>query len=195
MVDLFSELDEFEHNCWQELQKAVHQKRHPWRLAVLSNAVADKVQTRTVVLRSVNAAVKNFRFYTDLRSRKMAAVIKQQVLSWLFYHPQKQLQLTAYTLPTILPTEETTQIWQQLPLHSRKAYATVAAPGSITEIPEDGLPSQFNLKHSEEMINNFAVVDCQALHLEVLQLSRQGQRRAQFIRQPDNSWKANWLIP
>jgi pyridoxamine 5'-phosphate oxidase len=194
-MEVFGDLAAIQDFSWQQLQKAPHQ-RTPVLASMEEPATAS---VRTVVLRRAIPADRMLRFFTDSRSGKMKAVAAGYPLSWLFYHPQKEIQLRIVGLPQILLPAAADEVWSQLSVAGRSAYAATAAPGSRSSLPSDSLPPDFfdrPLNQTEAARENFRVIDTIVHSLEFLQLHRQGHRRARYTWDSGQAnWVGEWLVP
>ena len=74
---------------WQELERCVRDKGHPWRVGVLATTDGEAADARSVVLRDVQAQERTVVFFTDQRSPKVAQMSA---------HPQGTLVLWSAAL-------------------------------------------------------------------------------------------------
>lgn len=196
-MEIFDDLPAIWDFFWQQLQKAPHQKKHPWRTPVLASLDGDQVNQRTVVLRRVGQKERCLRFYSDFRSAKIRQKGEKLHFSWLFYNSSKQIQLRIKTEGAVVDTEELEKIWQGLPVYARSTYAATLPPGTAITYPSDGLPDGFfnqSTPETDVFRKNFAAVDNFITEIEFLQLHREGHRRARWSWE-ENEWKGTWLIP
>ena len=63
-MEVFGHLEQITAFVWDQLVKAPHQKRHPWRIATIANVVGQRVLQRSVVLRKAITNDRMLRFYT-----------------------------------------------------------------------------------------------------------------------------------
>lgn len=198
-MEQFQNLREIIAFCWSELSKAPNQKRHPWRSPVMANQLGLWARVRVVILRKANERSRLIRSYTDLRAGKVANLYENSKVSWLFYHPRKQVQIRVRSEVTIAPGEVTDQLWSSLPVPSRAAYAAQLIPGTKTDAPTNALADDFferDLPGTDYARENFLVLDATVTEMEVLQLHRAGHRRALFTWQETNQdWESHWLVP
>jgi pyridoxamine 5'-phosphate oxidase len=196
-MEIFNDLPAIWDFSWQQLEKAPHQKKNPWRTPVIANIIGGQASQRTVVLRRVDKKGRCLRFYADLRSAKISQKDEKISFSWLFYNAVKQIQLRVHTEGSVVSVEESDKIWDDLPVFARSPYASIQRPGSITAEPRDVLPPDFLTQtpaQTDAARVNFVAVDNWVTALEFLQLHRAGQRRARWSWE-DNSWEGTWLIP
>ena len=195
-MEVFGHLNNIQEYVWQQLSKAPHQKRHPWRTAVIANLVGQRVLQRTVVLRVARASSRLLRLYTDTRSTKIQPLPENDSFSWLFYDNRKQIQLRVQTRAHLITGTEAAEIWATVNPYTIKDYATIAAPGTPSDQPADYYPEQNEEKLRELAQQNFGVLDCFVEEMEFLQLHREGHRRARFWWDLDQqAWQAQWLVP
>ncbi|MDT0608577.1 pyridoxamine 5'-phosphate oxidase family protein [Croceitalea rosinachiae] len=170
-----------------ELITAGNKKGHPFRffsLASMDNH--NNLQQRTVVLRKVSDELELY-FYTDKRSNKVAQLTANQKTSTLFYHPEKLLQLQIQGISSLLRDEkQVQQLWSEIPLNSRKDYATKRSPGSTIA----------NHEEIDYLIeeNNFCVIKIVPKVIEYLRLGNPNHVRIKYTKD-NNKWKGQFLVP
>ena len=190
-MEVFGHLEQITAFVWDQLVKAPHQKRHPWRIATIANVVGQRVLQRSVVLRKAIKNDRMLRFYTDVRSTKIQPLPENDRFSWLFYDPRRQVQLRLQTTACLLDRERAAVLWEEIPAFARKDYASIVPPGTIRE--ELPVAAADPLDGARK---NFGVVDCTIEQMEVLQLHREGHRRAEFQWMSETqSWAGHWLVP
>ena len=182
-------LPEIEAALWRELSRAVRDRHHAWRLATLATVAAnvDGVQpeARIVVLRDCDRDARRLLVYTDARSAKArqaerrpqgVLVVWSESLGW-------QLRLNvALTLHT--SGLQVSSRWAQLKLTpAAHDYLSPLAPGSPLVGGEVPAPERESRGH-------FAVLECQVLSTDWLELHREGHRRARF-----DAEGARWITP
>lgn len=193
-------LEEILQQTWRLLIRGANDKKDPLHLATIGTTNQQTAEIRTVVLRKTDAAKRLLYFYTDFRSEKIQQLTTHPTLSWLFYHPKKNIQLRAYGQAVIHHQNDLTkERWQTLPSYGRKTYGTQQAPSTPLPYADDDLPSlwkvpEIDLAKTEYAYANFAVVTCEITRLEWLHLQRSGHRRALFDF-VDGVWKGEWLVP
>lgn len=119
-------------------------------------------------------------------------------MSWCFWDPRSRIQVSLHG-PTVKLAEEVAQErFKGLSKHGRKSYATISAPGTAVDDPTDGLPEEwdgFELVETDYALNNFTVLQTQAIWMEVLALRREGHRRLRATRSPGSPWELTWVVP
>jgi len=185
---------------WQMLSKGALQKKNPLHTAAIGSIVNQIPQLRTVVLRKTDIASNTLYFYTDYRSNKVQQLTDNPTLSWLFYHPKKNIQIRAIGQAVIHHQDDLTlKQWQSLPTYGRKTYGTMQAPSTPLSHATDDLPpfwksSTITLADTEYAYANFALIACKIHYLEWLHLQRSGHQRAQF-EYVDGNWEGCWIVP
>ncbi len=193
-------LEELLEKTWRLLIRGANDKKDPLHLATIGTTNQQTAEIRTVVLRKTDIVNRLLYFYTDFRSEKIQQLTNNPSLSWLFYHPKKNIQLRAYGLATIHHQNELTlEKWQTLPSYGRKTYGTQQAPSTPLPYADDDLPNlwkvpEIDLAQTEYAYANFAVVTCVINRLEYLHLQRAGHRRAAFDFVGEE-WKGQWMVP
>lgn len=169
---------------WAELGRAVADKAHPWRTAVLATVGgAAGVAARVVVLREVDAAAGELVFFTDARSPKVAQatdrpdavlVLWSQPLGW-----QLRLQVALGIETGGLAVSSR---WARLKM-------TPAAQDYLSPLPP-GTPLDPHAAPERGSRGHFAVVTAQVRAMDWLALDAAGYRRAVF---DDDG--ARWVQP
>jgi hypothetical protein len=185
--------------AWGMLAGAVSDSKNPLRTPVLGTVGLEGSHLRTVVLRRVVAAERLIMINTDLRSSKIQDIRAQPRLNWLFYHPQKRVQLRLAGQASLLQAgAQVDEEWSRLSPLNRRDYCTVDPPGSPLSTPSSGLPESFGQTpspdESESGRRNFVVVRCQVDFMDWLLLQEAGHLRAQFTWQDDRLLAA-WVVP
>jgi len=188
------------HQAWHLLIRGANQKKDPLHLATIGTVHQQIAAIRTVVLRKTEVDKRLLYFYTDFRSEKIQQLTNHATLSWLFYHPKKNIQLRAYGQVIIHHQNDLTlEKWQTLPTYGRKTYGTQQAPSTPLPYADDDLPNlwkvpEIDLAETEYAYANFAVVTCEINRLEWLHLQRSAHRRAVF-EYVEQEWKGRWVVP
>lgn len=193
--------DEILQKCFGMLETGVSDRRDPLHTPVIGTIENNTPQLRTVIFRKFDPASRTLIFHTDLRSEKVSQIQKNPVVSWLFYHPERKVQLRIISDATIHSDDSIAdERWTASQLMSRRCYCIPVAPGTISDTPESGLPEILQQRRPTESESdelgraNFAVISCQIREIDWLYLAAKGHRRAKF------EWKneqlhASWLIP
>jgi pyridoxine/pyridoxamine 5'-phosphate oxidase len=185
---------------WQQLGRAVHDSKHPFRTPGLATVDSEGLpHVRKIVLRAADSEAGTLRFYSDSRTRKIESLAHTEELAWLFWDQRKKLQVRARGRGVLLAAAEADRLWTALAKPQRKDYAALSAPGTRTNAADTGLPADWETKPAEATEYArayFRAVDCILTELDVLQLAREGHQRAHFFRAgPDQDWQGSWVIP
>lgn len=190
---LFFQAKDSQDQIWQamnnEFRRAVKDKKHPFRLAVLGSQKSEGIGLRYIVLRAYTEEDRML-FYTDLRSPKVRELQKASSSSLLFYHPQKGLQIRIEGKMNVHHADNLcAEHWQRVQGIVQRAYTPLLAPGEIIEGPEQAH------QWPEEMTSEyFCVLEFVPKAFDLLQLNRLEHLRLAF-QQEGGIWKMNWLAP
>ncbi|MGB3800137.1 MAG: hypothetical protein WA952_10010 [Lewinella sp.] len=166
--------------------------------SVTSVASLRVARPRIVVLRGADDGLHQLTCYTDRRSVKVDHLNRGSEFSWLAWDPEAKIQFIGGG-PTTWASEEThREIFSELPKHSRKAYATITAPGTPLPNAGTGLPDdweEMDEKDTDYVLSNFGVLTTQLRWAEVLKLDRSGNTRLAAARQDDGQWSFTYIVP
>lgn len=184
---------------WNLLKRGKVDPKHPFSTPVLCTLTPTlHPRSRTLVLRKVLRPEAQLWCYTDRRSQKAQDIAAHPAVSWTFWAPKPKIQLNVFGQAHWLATEKAQAIFRSLPQHSRKAYATLSAPGHPQQLPSDGLPENWDsrdLQQTNYAAANFGVMVTQIESMEILQLSREGHLRLRATRDLAQTWQLQWLVP
>ena len=188
-------------NIKELLTIGVTDRKHAFHTPVFSNQNKDNsTDSRIVVLRKFNFDTLKLNFHTDLRSKKIESLKKNNSSSFVFYDYKIKTQLRIKTESTINNKNNISKdAWKNTRLFSRKCYLTKKAPSSSTNFPEDGIPLHLkgidpSKDESEKGYDNFTVIENKILNIDWLYLASLGHRRLN-INFENNNTKFEWLIP
>lgn len=187
-------------NAWEQLQQAAEKGKHPFSTPVIATSDhQNRPFTRTVVLRKAFPAAGELWCYTDRRSAKAKHLAEgSSFVSWTFWSPGQQLQINCSGPARWQPEDEAKAVFAGLPRHSRRAYATLAAPGTEQTTASDGLPNDWtdrSVEQTDYAAENFGILCTKVTRMEVLQLRREGHRRLLAIRDENDAWQFSWVVP
>ncbi len=89
MAPRLDSLETIHRACWQGLDRAAHERAHPWRLMALATLATQgpdqppSADLRHVVLREAEPDSATLRFFTDARSPKVAQLKAQPAATLL----------------------------------------------------------------------------------------------------------------
>ena len=188
-----------EADIWQALDKAAKTPGHAFRWATLGY-VRDNAGPvlKTVMLRGLDLQERRLRFFTDARSNKVSALTgsKTPKVSLLFVDLGENIQLSVRgTAMVHLPASDlSTGCFQKLSPRQHLDYATLEAPGTLTNSPEDG-----DQRNPIWAPGNFAVVDVEVEDMDLVILGEPTRRVAgAYCRDSGHSaatFSGHWLVP
>jgi len=184
-------LDFFEDDMsfWTKLAEHAREQKEMQRMVLSSVGTEGKPQLRTMILRSLKPREKTLFFYTDSRSDKVEQWQKKPFCEALAYSHSNLMQLRLSGNIKILEQGDLfDQAKDGLVPHQHKDYNSKLAPGSIYDSSQAGL--------SETL--NFALVQLQVEHLEILVLQPKGSEHFRWSYQYDKEGhllKSTRLVP
>lgn len=185
---------------WMQFVKGAERSAEPFHLGVLATSGVQGPSLRTVVLRAVYPKQRVLLCHTDSRSEKLMEIRNDERVAWLFYDPDKKLQVRLRGKAAVRADDSLAKSqWQRTRLSSRRCYLAAQRPGTPIATDRAEPPAPFDmhsptLAESEQGWAHFAVVACQIEALDWLQLSVLGHQRAQFLWQ-GKQWHASWVAP
>ncbi len=193
-------LDGVLEGIWRMLDRGVSHYRDPFHWPVLGTNGSKGPELRCVILRGFSKSDRILVCHTDARAAKVREIAKFSKVSWLFYHPQKKVQLRISGHATVHTDDDFAgRQWAASRLSSRLNYCPTAPPGTPIDSPSSGWPDFLLRKapallETEKVRPNFAAISCRMDALDWLVLRISGNRRARF------EWggaelQAEWLIP
>lgn len=195
-----STLDDVLNSSWRILHNGVRNSKHPFYRPTLATMDGNKPEVRTVILRGFSEKDRTLICYCDARTPKVSQIRGNPNVSWLFYHPEKRIQLRLSGTASVHTNDKTAESqWEKVRLTSRINYCSGTPPGSPTEKPTLD-PSSFlrdkapKLLDHPEARKNFAVIVCRFDQMDWLLLKLTGHIRAKFHWE-DNRIDASWVIP
>lgn len=194
-----NELKELYEQAWSLILRGKSDRKHPYAFPVFASVSPTlHPRSRTLVLRNALKTSGELWCYTDRRSRKAEDLATNAPFaSYTFWSPRARIQVSACGPTAWLDEGRTREIFNSLPKHSRKAYATTAAPGSHLEAAGEGLPQNWadlDPEQTDYASENFGVLVTSISEMDILQLHREGHRRMRALRD-DEDWKLSWLVP
>lgn len=159
--------DNVETVVWETLEKNYKQRRSAYHTPTFCYQLDDHVNAATVVLRQVRDG--QLWFHTDARSRKVKALRQAPRAVVHFYGADDKLQFNFQVQCEIHHQDDIAkQRWQASTALAQQCYQFDAAPSEIYAEP-----------HALESdgFENFAVVVCQAMTIDVLWLNIEANQR------------------
>lgn len=195
-----SKLDDVLPSSWRLLHQGVGNFRHPFYRPVLTTMDGNKPEVRTVILREFSEKDRTLICHCDARTPKVSQIRDNPHVSWLFYHPEKWIQLRFSGTASVHTDDETAgSQWEKVRQTSRINYCAEIPPGSPVGKPTSGLPdflrdTASKLLDHPKARKNFAVIVCRFDEMDWLWLKLTGHCRARFHWE-DNRIDASWVIP
>ncbi len=187
-------------NIWLMLEHGATHSDDPFHWPVLGTALKAACSLRTVLLRQVNKPDRILVCHTDARSAKVHEIKNNSQTSWLFYHPEKKVQLRV-TGHTTLHTHDSfaDRQWANTSVTSRLNYCASQPPGTPIDKPSSGLPDFLlrkipTLLETEMGRKHFMAIALHIYSIDWLILKLAGNRRARFDWDEDGL-RATWLVP
>jgi pyridoxine/pyridoxamine 5'-phosphate oxidase len=193
-------LDDLWEATWRLLHRGQSDPKSAYSTPVVATVSPEgKPHSRTLVLRKALKDQGQLWCYTDRRSQKAIDLTGERAcMSWTFWDRKQKIQLNASGPTTWLDTELATERFRQLPKHSRKSYATLAAPGRPLPAYSDGLPvdwDQREVSETDYASEHFGILCTTLDRMEILQLRREGHRRMLAERREGGEWLFSWIVP
>ena len=193
-------LDEVLTNIWLMLERGAIQSTDPFHWPVLGTMSIEGCSLRTVILRQFNSSDRVLVCHTDARSEKVKEIIDSPQTSWLFYHPEKKIQVRISGQTTLHAHDPCAdRQWADSSITSRLNYCTSQPPGTPVDKPSSGLPDfLFNkiptLLGTEIGRKHFMAIAVHIFSIDWLLLKITGNRRAHFKWDKDRL-RSTWLVP
>ncbi|WP_420460601.1 pyridoxamine 5'-phosphate oxidase family protein [Neolewinella sp.] len=184
--------------AWDLILAGADSGDHPFGLTYVASVGGQGVpRQRTVVLRSADRKLAELRTYTDRRSIKAHELKANNLVSYLFWDPDTRIQFSGHGPTHWLPRAEAREVFNQLPKHGRKAYATQQPPSTPLERADDGLPpdwAELSQQQTDYAVANFGVLVTRIQYADVLRLDREQNLRLTASRS-GNDWTLRWIVP
>lgn len=173
---------------------------HPWYTASLSTLSADGPDARTVVLRMADKEKHFLVCHSDFRAEKVAQLLRQPAVHWLFWDAAGGVQLRAGGVATLHHGNEVARhAWNNLSALTKGNMSASLPPGTPVGNPEAGIgaytrQTEISAEDSEAWFRHFAVIETRVLTMDWLLISRNGHRRAR-IDYRERRPLMQWLVP
>ena len=185
---------------WRMLEQGVTHSDHPFHWPVLGTRSKEGCNLRTVILRQVKVPDRILVCHTDERAAKVQDIKNYSQTSWLFYHPQKKVQVRISGRTTLHAHDSLAdRQWADTRITSRLNYCASKPPGTPIDQPSSGLPDFLlnkipTLLETEIGREHFMAIAVQIFSIDWLILKVTGNRRARFEWNEDRL-HATWLVP
>ena len=195
-----ADLAQWQMQIARELQRAPHDRHHPWRTPVLATCSREgEARARTVVLRRMVQDGAQAHIYTDARSSKVDDLRARPLFSLVFWSPRLNLQLRVQGPALVhLQGPVVDEAWSRMrQAPSVGDYLSARAPGQeLDPLAAPPAPAGLGSIDRAAAAHHLAVIECRAESWDALLLDRAGHRRAawRFDAQgrPDGG---RWLVP
>jgi hypothetical protein len=193
-------LEEILNQVWKMLQRGVTHFKDPFHCPVLGTTGRHSSSLRMVILRQFILPERILVCHTDARSEKVQEISNSTNVSWLFYHPKRQVQLRISGHAILHADDQfADEQWTATKTTSRLNYCATQPPGTLIDQPSSGLPDFLlnkvpTLLESERGRKHFMAIACRIDSMDWLILRVLGNRRARFDWD-ENGLNATWLIP
>ncbi|MCS3903469.1 hypothetical protein J2T55_001490 [Methylohalomonas lacus] len=194
-ADFYDDLDAAFAHAWQQLARAVADRRHGFRVIQLATTAADGTpRVRSVVLRAVTAG--QLQFHTDSRSAKLTEIAAQPRVALHAYDARDKLQLRLLGSASRHDQDDRrAAAWAATQEMSRVCYRIQPAPGTPIANPH-AVTHAMPQADPDPGYRNFTVVSVTVDRLEWLYLAAAGHRRARWQRcAGGDDWSGHWLAP
>ena len=181
----FLDLDEFLDHAWSLLTRGVVDPKSVAKNPTFSTISEKGFPTmRTVVLRRADRIANCLEIHTDIQTNKVCSLEKNNFAGLHFWIPKAKFQIRASVVVDILTGLDVEDQWSKVPMQSRISYGSIPPPGIEINGPFDyqKLPDQ----------DNFAVLKCDVVELDLLYLGALHQRAFYKIGDPSVS---TWVAP
>jgi pyridoxamine 5'-phosphate oxidase len=182
------------------LKRGVTHSSDPFHFPVLGTTRNDGCHLRTVILRQFILPDRILVCYSDARATKAQDIGHYSKVGWLFYHPEKKVQLRISGQANCHTNDQfADDQWAATKIKGRLDYSTTQPPGTPVDKPSSGLPDYLlekipTLLDSERSRKNFMAISCGTDSIDWLMLGALGHRRARFDWD-EKGLSATWLIP
>ena len=195
-VSFYDDLNASFDYAWQQLQQAVTDRTHGFRIIQIATLTADdRPSIRSVVLRDVDHIEHIFRFHTDRCSHKAEELRRREIVAAHVYDPSLKLQLRLWGHARLHEDDAVAeQAWQEAAEMSRICYRIQPASGSPLPDPWSTLHAVPDQAHDDPGRDRFMVVTVAVDCLEWLYLAHTGHRRARWQNMAEG-WQGEWLVP
>ncbi|MBT8365152.1 MAG: pyridoxamine 5'-phosphate oxidase family protein [Deltaproteobacteria bacterium] len=193
-------LDVILDKIWLMLEQGATHSEDPFHWPILGTTAKEGCSLRTVILRQVNASDRILVCHTDARSAKVQEIINYSPTSWLFFHPQKKIQVRISGHATLHAHDPyADRQWADTSITSRLNYCTSQPPGTPIDKPSSGLPDFLldkipTLLETEMGRKHFMAIAVHIYSIDWLILKVTGNQRARFEWDEDRL-RATWLVP
>ena len=185
---------------WKMLGRGAAHFNDPFHWPVLGTTGKEGASLRCVILREFLLPGRVLVCHSDARTEKIQEISASANICWLFYHPQKKVQLRISGHATLHASDQFADAqWAAAKATSRLNYCAIEPPGTPVDGPSSGLPDLVRRKvpallDTQKGRHNFVAIACCIDSMDWLVLRVLGNRRARFDWD-ETGLNAKWLIP
>ena len=194
-------LDGILDQVWRMIRRGVTHSRDPFHSPILGTMGENSCRLRTVILRQFSLPDRVLVCHTDSRAPKVREIEDCGDVTWLFYHPKKQIQLRVSGKASLHRDDQfADDQWAGSRITSRLNYCATQPPGTPVDSAMSGLPDFLlnkvpTLLNTEKGRKHFTAIVTKILSIDWLELRMVGNRRALFTWDDEDGLNASWLIP
>ena len=164
----------------QDLHAAVKDAAHDYHLFTVATSSNNIPEIRTVVLRDVNLDNYEISFHTDSRSPKYNQLVKNSLVSALFYSVNKRTQIRIKGKAEASNDKKLlTSLWNKLSKNSKECYQGGIPPSGT--IPDAKILNSIiddpNTNNNNQGFENFSRIAIDVSSFEILRLHHLGHKR------------------
>lgn len=195
LPDFYNDASKVLSEAFRMLTEAVCDRNAPFHTpAVSTNGGDGGPQVRTVVLRGFDAETRLLRFHTDIRSRKIVEIGRDERVAMLFQDPRAKVQLRVSGRARIHRADRIADdAWAGTRPAGRQCYRVTEGPGTVLPAP-DGFAFADAGSDGDGGRDVFCVVAVGIETLDWYYLSHLGHRRLAFDWR-GSSMRHTWLVP
>lgn len=180
---------------WDVLLAAAN-SRSPFNFLQLATIELDgSPQLRTIVVRGWDRERAAISFVTDMRSPKVAEILRDPRVSLVGFDGEKAVQLRLSGIASVVADEAARKsMWDTLRHRTLVLFDAPFAPGTLIDDAGRPLAQMPDDDGSADPYDRFAVLDVAIDRAEWLDLAAEPHERRRFIRR-ENGWDAVRLTP
>lgn len=170
---------------WSFLNDGIQSAGHHYHSFIFSTIRNNAPELRTVILRSVDENSSSIHFHSDIRSKKIVDIEKNNSVGALFYDSSRRIQLRIQGLASVESNnDKTKKVWQSMRNESKLCYMGPFAPSSTMKSFLPNLPNnplnKINQNDDKLGYSRFCRVKIVIKTIDWLQLHHKGHKRLLF---------------
>ena len=183
---------------WRNIKLGIKTSKHDYHSFVFSTIRNKNPDSRTVILRGFDEIAPSIWFHTDIRSKKILDLNKNERISALFYDRSRKVQLRISGSAYIDENSHSNgKIWKSMSPESKLCYTGPYAPSEplINYAPNIIEKSAYEINEEEEALgfSRFCRIKINVNNLDWLHLDHKGHKRLKFNfdKKIESSWIAS----